>query len=179
MKKALILFICCSLIWSCKQKQKPNPGIWTEKYEQGLYNYLDSTTKGGISDEQERISYVKYMVKRIKEEIPNGLNSVSKDSLKSLNIKISREYLIKRKSEGHTIAFATRYEKWGPFVEKGFRDNYVAIFQSMGPGFGDKMCDCMIDKLKKIYPDSLPLPIPADINRKLNLDCAAALKKNK
>ncbi|MGF7076353.1 hypothetical protein [Mucilaginibacter sp. R-33] len=179
MKKALILFVLYSLICACKQKQKPNPDIWTKEYEQGLYNYIDSTTKGGMADERERISYIRYMVRRIKEEIPNGFNSVSKDSLQSLNIKITREYLIKQRNEGRSFEMATRYQKWSPFIEKGFRDNYVAIYQSMGPGFGDKLCDCMVGKLKKMYPDSLPLPIPKEINRKLTLECVEVIKKSK
>lgn len=179
MKKIMILFAFGSLIWACKQRQKPNPNIWTEKYEQGLYNYIDSTTKAGMPDELERKNYVNYMVKRIKEETPNGLNSVSKDSLKSLNIKISREYLIKQRNAGHTTKIIARYEKWSPFIEKGFRDNYVAIFQKMGPGFGDQLCDCMMGKLKRIYPDSILLPIPKDINRKLTLECVDAIKKRK
>ncbi|MFC0518675.1 hypothetical protein ACFFGT_30955 [Mucilaginibacter angelicae] len=177
MKKALILFVFCSLIWTCKQK--PNPVIWTKEYEQGFYNYLDSTSKSMTPDSIKRAKYVAFLIKRYKEEIPNGINSVSKDSLHNLNNRLGREYAIKERNEGNITELISHYERWTPILEKDFKDNYVAIFQSMGPGFGEKLCDCMIGRLKKIYPDSILLPIPKDINRKLNLECAEVIKKRK
>ena len=65
---------------SCKAQ--PNLKVWTKQYEQGFYNYLDSTSKLTMPNKAQREKYVKFYIERLKQEIPNGINSVSKDSLK-------------------------------------------------------------------------------------------------
>ena len=99
-------------------------GVWTKKYEQGLYNYVNSTSKATMPDSAKRKRFVEFFVERFKQELPNGLNSVSKDSLKSLNIRIGREYAIKEHNTGNADV-TPHYEAWSPFVEKAFHDNYI------------------------------------------------------
>jgi hypothetical protein len=181
MKKALILFIFCSLIWACEQKQKPqsHPNTWTKKNEQELYNNLNSTLKPTIPDSIKRAKFVTFLTRRLKEEMPNGLNSVSKDSLHNLSTRLGSEYAIKEGNEGNTTKLVPYYRKWSPALEKTFRDSYVIVFQSMAPGYGEKLCDCMIGRLKKMYPDSMLLPVPKDINNKIGLECVEIIKKRK
>jgi hypothetical protein len=155
MKKLFWALIFISTILSAC-KDQPNSKVWTKDYEQGLYNYLDSTTKPLMPDEKKRVKYIEYFISRVKEKVPNGLNSVSKDSLQSLNIIIGREYVLRN---GTGIAGQVSYKAvWTPFVEKAFRDNYNALFSEKYPKTTGKFCDCIIKELKLVYPDSLICP---------------------
>lgn len=152
-----------------------NSKIWTKKYEQGLYNYLDSISKPSMPDERKRSKYIEFIITRLKKEAPNGLNSVSKDSLHSLNIKIGREYALQEYLTGNTD-ITPYYTSWTPVIEKTFRDDYIAVFKKKYPRTTDRFCDCIIKKLKKIYPDSILVPLPKDINLKITMDCKSILE---
>ncbi|RWY50163.1 hypothetical protein [Mucilaginibacter gilvus] len=174
MGKFFLIFIGIVFI-AQTDKAQPNPKVWTPKYEVGLYNYLDSTSKSVMPDPVKRKKYVVFLVRRIKEGIPNGINSVSKDSLQSLHIRVEREYAIQEHNTGNAdlVPF---YEKWSPYTEKAFRQNYVAILGPKYPATVNKFCDCVIGKLKKIYPDSVLLPLPKDINKKVSKECLDVLQ---
>ncbi|WP_343115088.1 hypothetical protein, partial [Mucilaginibacter sp.] len=156
------------LLSSCKGQS--NSKVWTKKYEQGLYNYLDSTSKPSMPIESKRSKYILFIIKRLKQEIPDGLNSVSKDSLHSLNIRIGREYAMLEYGTGNTEIIPS-YMPWTPMIEKTFRDDYTALLKNKYPNTINKFCDCMINKFKAIYPDSILIPVPKDINLKVSMDC--------
>jgi hypothetical protein len=178
MKFVLVIVLLLSV--SCTNNSKKiNSKAWTKEFEQGLYNYLDSTAKESVPDAEERKEYNEYFIERLKEEIPDGWNSVSKDSLKSLNIKITREYVLKRKKEGKFEFHSRRVNTaWSPFVEKSFRENYLAIFEKYTKPSINDFCDCTISELKNIYPDSILIPVPKDIMTKVALDCKKHLKED-
>ncbi|MBD1364304.1 hypothetical protein IDJ77_10835 [Mucilaginibacter sp. ZT4R22] len=168
-----VLLLTAVMLGSCKAQ--PNAKIWTKEYEQGLYNYLDSTSKLTMPDKLKRQKYVTFLVRRIKEGIPNGINSVSKDSLQSLHIRVEREYALQERGTGNAdlIPF---YVKWDAYTEKAFRQNYDAIFRTKFPATTGKFCDCVIGKLKKMYPDSVLLPLPKEINTKVSIECIDVLQ---
>ena len=168
--KTLSIFVLVfSLSSSCRSQT--NAKVWTKKYEQGLYDYLDSSLKPTMPDPVERKKYVLYFVMRAKQEIPNGINSVSKDSLHNLNIRIGREYATKEHNAGNSIALKPSYERWSPFIEKAFRDDFAIIFKDKGLNYSNDLCECVIKKLKKIYPDSLVIPVPKNIMKDVSYQC--------
>ena len=123
-------------------------------------------------DAGKRADYISFIIMRAKEEIPNGLQSVSKDSLQNLNIRIGREYAIKLKKEGIRYDITPYYEKWTPKIEKMFKDGFIALDQQKkGIKNINKFCDCLIEKLKKMYPDSIMVPVPQATINKIGIDC--------
>ncbi len=177
MKALPVLLLLALIVQFCNGQ--PNPKVWTKKYEQGLYHYLDSVSKQTMPGDSIRSKYISFVVKRIKEEVPNGLNSVSKDSLHNLNIRIGREYALKEKEEGNNGEFGLvpKYERWTPLIEKTFRDDFYAVFRKMGGKMNDKFCNCFIEKLKKIYPDSVLIPVPREVNNKVAVECRGSLEQ--
>jgi len=170
MQRVLIFFSLILILSACKAK--PTPAVWTPKYEEGFYKYLDSVSKPTMPDEAKRSKFVSFLISRLKEEIPNGLNSVSKDSLHNLNIRLSREYTEKQYGEGnHDIGINASYTPWTPMIEKTFRDDFFAIFKNRGAKMTNEFCDCVIEKLKKIYPDSILIPVPKKIMEKTVIGC--------
>ena len=167
------LLILACLVSSCKGQ--PNSKIWTEKYEQWLYNYLDSVSKPSMQDQQKRKKYVEFIIGRLKQEVPNGLNSVSKDSLHSLNIKIGREYAMQERGTDNADV-KPYYTHWTPLIEKTFRDDYYSLFHDKYPATTTQFCDCMIKKLKIAYPDSLLVPVPKEVNLKITNECKDVLE---
>ena len=153
-------------------KSQPNPNVWTVKYEQGIYNYLDSMSKPTMPDAAKRSKYISFFVSRLKDEIPNGIKSVSKDSLHNLNIRIGREYAFKERKEGiYDDGIIPYYTPWTPMIEKTFRDDFGAVFQTRDANIVNIFCDCVIEKLKKVYPDSLLVPVPKEVMTKVAVDC--------
>ena len=162
MKKKIILFLLLLYYFACGAQ--PNPKVWTAKYEQGLHNYLDSVSKPSLPDTAKRSKYISYIISRLKQEIPNGLNSVSKDSLHNLNIKIGREYVIRERKEGiYDDGIIPYYTPWTPLIEKTFRDDFLAVFQNRDVEVVNKFCDCIIEELKNVYRDSILVPVPSGV----------------
>jgi hypothetical protein len=178
MKKVLSLLLFTVVAFVCKAQT--NPKVWTPKYERGLYNYLDSTMKITMADPQKRVEFISFFIMRAKQEIPNGLKSVSKDSLQNLNIRIGREYAFKLHEAGNPdLGLRRYYEAWTPKIDKTFRDTYATLFKEKGQKNSDRFCDCIIEKLKAIYPDSLLVPVPNDIMIKATLDCKKVVDVNR
>jgi hypothetical protein len=175
MKKKLAVLFAVSLFLSCVSacnSQHPNPKVWTKAYEQGLYNYVDSVSKPNMPDVQKRYNYLVYFVGRAKEELPNGLNSVSRDSLHNLADRIGREYAFKLNKAGiHDTGITPYYEAWSPRLEKDFRAAYLQLFETQGLKNGNVFCDFIIRKLKVIYPDSLVVPVPKQIMYNVSFGC--------
>jgi hypothetical protein len=172
MKRFLLGIISiCLFLAACKDQ--PNPNVWTKGYEQGLYDYLEARFKPDMPDAKKRLKFIQFYIKRVKEEIPNGINSVSKDSLQSLDIRIGQEY-VQGNGTGN-VDIKPYYEAWSPLLEKTFRYNYNAFFQEKYPNTTGKFCDCVINKLKIMYPDSLLVPVPKDINLQVTNDCKSIL----
>lgn len=174
MNKVLAILFSIFIITSCKGQ--PNPKVWTKQYEQGFYNYLDSTSKPTMPNKAKRDKYVAFFIERLKQEIPNGLNSVSKDSLKNLNIRLGREYALILHEKGENTEVIAVYERWTPLIDKTFRDNFKAIFSPKYPKTTDKFCDCVLEKLKKVYPDSVLVPVPQNTMNKVALECKTVLE---
>ncbi|MEB0263647.1 MULTISPECIES: hypothetical protein [unclassified Mucilaginibacter] len=176
MNRLLIIFIAYNIITATACKAQPNPKVWTKKYEQGFYNYLDSTSKPTMPNKVQREKYVNFFLERLKQEIPNGLNSVSKDSLKNLNIRLGREYALIAYQNGEITELIPVYERWTPLIDKTFRDNFKAIFSPKYPKTTDKFCDCVLEKLKKMYPNSVMVPVPQNTMNKVALECKPILE---
>jgi hypothetical protein len=170
MEKTIILLLTPLCLFSCNAQ--PNPKVWTAKYEQGLYDYLNATSKPTMPDSVKRLKYVLFVIARLKEEIPNGLNSVSKDSLHNLNIKIGREFALEERKKGiYDTGILPYYTPWTPMIEKTFRDDFFALFQHRDVKVVNEFCDCIIEELKKTYRDSILVPVPNEVMSKVAIDC--------
>ena len=175
MRQFLYLSLFVFAIISCHSQ--PKTTFWNKTHEQGLRHYLDSVMRPAMTDTAELQEYISFYVMRAKQEIPNGLNSVSKDSLHRLNDRINLEYSVNRKITGKKdIILKPSYTKWSHEIEQSFRNQYASVFENYDSKSVIKFCDCMIYKYKKIYPDSLLLPIPKDINEKTAMECKENLK---
>ncbi len=125
-----------------------------------------------MPNKTDRDNYITYIVKRVKEELPNGLKSVSKDSLHNLNIRIGREYAEKENFAGHhNLGIKPYYEHWTPLIDTTIRKEFKAIFRYDKDVDIDKFCDCVITQLKKQYPDSIPMPIPQNTLNNIGIEC--------
>ncbi len=136
--------------------------FWTEYQQQRLVHYLDSDLRISMPQEEQRVAFIQFYLQRVKEEIPDGINSVSKDSLHNLTDRIGREYAFKTYGEGTKVAMRPVYEKWTPRIEDNFRQVYDELFKSIGRNDADRFCHCVIANLKKTYPDSVLIPTPKE-----------------
>jgi len=167
-----LLIVVFILLSTLAPKAQGNPQVWTAKYEQGFYKYLDSLYKSVLPDSIKRLKYLSFMIKRFKEEVPNGFYSVSKDSLHNLDIRVGREYAIKEKESGDIDpGIVPHFEVWTPFIEKTFRDDFLAVFKNREPKTVNDFCDCIIIELKKVYKDSILVPVPKEIMTKAAIKC--------
>lgn len=91
--------------------------------------------------------------------------------MKNLNIRIGREYAIKLHNEGQDAGVVPYYEKWTPMIDRTLRDDFLSVYRKEELKNGSKFCDCIIEKLKVIYPDSLIVPVPQVIFNKVAIDC--------
>jgi hypothetical protein len=173
MKKTLLILLILIGFLSCKSHNN-SKSVWTETYEGKLYKQLDNGFKTRFRDAEKRHKLVSYTVKRLKVDLPNGLESVSIDSLNNLCIKIGTDYgfadndLNGKDEVPHATA-------WTPELEKMIRTDLLRLTQMEDMQNTYKFCDCAITKLKKMYPDSIFFPLQKDISFKVGEKCRTEL----
>lgn len=164
-----ILVIMFFFLSACKERSKSI--AWTQEAKQDLYNHLDSISRPNMPDSAKRAKYLTYYVKRVTEEVPNGINSVSRDSLQNLNMRIGREYAFKEHITNNNTGIKPYYTPWTAAIEKGYKDAILAMGNIKGQRINDEFCNCVVNDLKKIYPDSLLVPTPQNVTNKVIIDC--------
>jgi hypothetical protein len=174
MKKALLLLtLITTTIFSCKRQN-----AWTPEYEKSIYQTTYGAIGSLMKDSAQRKQLALLMVKRYKQLLPYGLNSISNDSLQKLSSKISREISKTNFAENMQMVVA-----WSPEVEASFRASLFGnnVWQKIKADAAtkDRFCDCLIASLKKIYPDSLVTPVPDSIYTKVVGDCKPIIAAGK
>jgi hypothetical protein len=162
MKRIFILLLACISITACRQ----HTNAWTKEYTQKTYNELYEGIGTVIKDSAQRRQVTAYMIKRFKAELPYGLESVSADSLRKLSVKIGGDY-----TAIHNNGNLQATIKWTPESELSLKEGFARYLKSYTPKNRDKMCDCLVVKLKQIYPDSLTTPVPDSVYVKIVKEC--------
>lgn len=165
-KKIALIFFAFLCIAACKSSDK-NKSVWTKEYENKLYKQIDDAAKPRIPDENKRSELVVYTLKRLKQALPNGLESVSNDSLQTISAKIGADY-----SSTHKYAAigVRSFIKWTPKVQQAIKE-YILRDK---PKDGNKLYGCVILKIKKAYPDSLVVPFDRDLIVNYTKECDSA-----
>jgi len=73
--------------------------IWTEDYQQRRFNEIYEGSQKLFTDDDERKQFAKYTVEKLKAKLPEGVSSVSSDSLQKIIIKTTAYYVETRKSD--------------------------------------------------------------------------------
>ncbi|MES2379086.1 MAG: hypothetical protein V4553_21020 [Bacteroidota bacterium] len=163
-KRIALIFFAFGCIIACKSPD--HKSVWTKEYENKLYKQIDDAAKSRIPDDNKRSELVVYTLKRLKQELPNGLESVPNDSLQKVSANIGAEY-------GFTHKYSTigvkSYIKWTPKVEEAIK-GYILKDK---PKDGDKLYGCVITKIKKVYPDSVVIPFQRSLITKFTTECSS------
>jgi hypothetical protein len=173
------IFAVC-ILWvsfiSCKQKHGDQ--IWTKQYEQDLYKSWDEGMKQRLPSKAKRDSFVSYSIKRLKLELPDGIESVSNDSFRVVCAKIGKEYA-KKYIDPFNSGFTQSKIKWSPELEGVLREGFFEGWDKEGKkdkSLGNKFCDCFLVKLHNIYPDSVLFPIQTNIAIDISKKCKNDLR---
>lgn len=175
--RVIILFTLLSIIiLSCNPNAqvKKNSNVWTKDYELKEYKQVDDEIRPELPDEQKRQQLVSYVIKRLKAELPNGVESVSADSLYKLCITIGKDYAF---SHTENTGLIPRLTPWTPELEQIFREGFLKGLNKKYPKSSNELCNCVIVKLKKLYPDSVLMPLPHDITVKIAQECMKQVLK--
>jgi hypothetical protein len=167
----LIVFILISL--SCKS-QTSVKSVWTPEYEQQVSDGVDASIKPRMPDEVLRKKLVTYIVMRLKAELPKGIKSVSSDSLFRLSVKIGKDYAYMNGAEkpGFESGITPKMTAWKPELEKVFRDAVMLKVGSLkDENYRNQLCDCVVRKVRVIYPDSVMIPLPREVILKVAGEC--------
>jgi hypothetical protein len=156
MKRILLIILIFISISSCKHHSR----VWTNEYYRISYQYVDSINKGIFRVDSQRKQMTKWEIERLKVELPDGLSSVSHDSLIRLCARIGQEY-----SKTHNPDDLQAKLAWTPEAETEFKRSISAssFIKSMDLNLRDNYCDCMLTEIKKRYQDSISFPIPDSI----------------
>ncbi len=173
MKKIILVVLVFTGMVSCKPKNQ-NKYAWTPAYELKAYTDMDNAIKPRMADDAKRKLFVNYIVAHLKAELPNGLESVSADSINKLSIKIGKEYTFAHADQLSLKSVPTR---WTADVEQSLRDGILHEWPKDDLKTGNKFCDCAIRQLKKIYPDSVIIPLMPEVAQKVGGECRNEVKK--
>jgi len=153
MKVALIIILTLVSISSCKPQS--HGSVWTKEYEQKAYDDIYKGSSNVIKDNDQRRQFALYVVKKLKVELPNGMESVSADSLQKLFAKTGAEYVESNANNNFKMNVP-----WTASGEKALRESLLnsPTIQKVDKNSRNKYCDCLILKLKQTSPNSMELP---------------------
>lgn len=166
MKQFLFIFFAFICLSACSSNGVKK-SVWTKDYENKLYKQIDDAAKPGIPDENKRTELVVYTLKRLKQALPNGLESVSNDSLQTISAKIGADYSATHK---YSATGVRSFVKWTPKLEQAIKE-YILRDK---PKDGNKLSGCVLLKIKKAYPDSLAVPFDRNLIVKFTNECNSA-----
>lgn len=153
--------------------------VWTKEYEQRLYSQCDAEAKQRLSDEKLRNEFVTYMIKRFKEELPNGLASVPRDSLMRLAAKVGKEKWHTALAKDVTNELKPSLRPWNKYLEQALWEALFKNLKEEDKPHGKFLCDCTVLEMKKIYPDSVMIPIPKEKLQQASDICYGKLDASK
>jgi len=159
-----LLFVCCN---SSENKES----VWTTAYEAKWHRQIDSELKLRLPDDDDREDMLNYIIKRFKTELPNGIESVSADSVNKLSVKIGKDYAYSHVSKKH-LDIVPATTAWTKQMEQLLREAFLTDSLGTGNKLSVETCNCIIRKLKKTYPDSVILPFPKDVIDRVAYECA-------
>lgn len=171
MKKILFIVLLFISIPSCKNNHK---NVWTKEYEKDMAKDLDDTLKTILKNENQRKEFVIFFIKKAKSTLPQGIESITSDSLRKLFEKWGNEY-----EQSHNLNNLDVSAPWTQQVEASFRKSFFKKYFKIGDKrTGNKICDCMIIKLKEFNPDSFKSSMPDTTLIRIATDCKNKVAKD-
>ena len=177
MKKATLIIIILFSISSCKWNDK-NDSVWTKDYESKLYREINAEVSERLPDDAKREKFVSFIIKRLKEELPKGMESVSKDSVCKLSMKIGKEYGFANSSDPNSGLKPTLVP-WTPEIEKTLREVFLKGATANNKKQYEQLSDCVLAKLKQINPDSVMVPLTHEMAITIGKECMIEISGGK
>lgn len=171
MPRVFLIFCFVLGIYSCKPKS-----VWTPEYERKQFRQIDLSLAQGLPDNTKRRQLVYFLVERLKTELPTGVESISLDSLKRLSSNLGKEYAYAH--EGEPSGLTPHKVVWSKEMEDNIRESFLKGTSKEELPMQIKGCNCIIAKLKVIYPDSAIVPFPKDTLSKVAIECRNEMSEN-
>jgi hypothetical protein len=167
--KNLLLLISVVIVFLSCNSVADKKSVWTDAYEAKLYSQIDNELKPRLPDDANRNELVAYIIKGLKVELPNGVESVSNDSLYRLSVKLGKEYAYANANK-KDIGMVPIKRPWTITFEKDLRETMLSK-RGGDIQLSESTCDCIIEKLKQIYPDSVVVPFPKQVISEISVEC--------
>lgn len=145
--------------------------MWTKDYERDAYNQVYDGARV-FKDANQRKQFALFVVSKLKSELPNGLSSVSKDSLGILYQKIGLSYAKSFNTDNLRMTIP-----WTPSGEQKLRESFLNsdFIKRTDKKNRNKLCDCLVLEMKKFSPDSAIIPIPDTTYIRIIRSCKAKI----
>jgi len=152
-KVSVIVAIVCFCISSCKSQN--GGSIWTKDYEKERFNEIYEGSKNVLQDSNQRKLLAQYTVKKLKSKLPDGVASISPDSLQKLIVTIIVEYV--KTQDTDKLQMVVPWTLSGENTLKISLLN-IPLINKMDKKLRNNYCDCMIQKMKAANPNSMAFP---------------------
>ncbi|MGY3213432.1 hypothetical protein [Mucilaginibacter sp. HD30] len=173
--KAAIVLLTLIFNVGYKAAAQKDKVVWTAEYESSFYNQLLNDVAPRLPDTNVRKEFVTFMVKRFKEEVPDGLESLPLDSFTALSSKFGKEYGLANQKKVATIVPALT--PWTKELEAGLKEAMLKDVKKENYKEMEKLFECTLSQLKKIYPKDVMVPLPPDVLQKAAANCGARVIK--
>lgn len=152
---SVIMFTACS--------PKPAPKAWSKEYISNFHDSLNAAFKS-MSNKNQRNKIIGCVIEKVKQALPKGFASVSRDSGYRIVLKYSNECTNGLKDVEGTIA-------WTEYNESYLRK---AVLKDLAD---TAICDCYITKLKSNYPNGVPLSLTDSVRHSFIRDCRQGVER--
>jgi hypothetical protein len=164
MKRILAIIVVLTGLSSCIYHSQS----WTDAYYNTMYGYFYKINSQYIKNEKNRKLLTIYEITKLKAKLPDGISTVSADSLKKMLAKIGHDF-----SKEHNMDDWHETVPWTAEGENSFKEAVLSgkFIKKIDKNLRDKFCDCLLLKLKTAYPDSLTIPLPDTLYSKIVDEC--------
>jgi hypothetical protein len=142
---------------------------WSAEYEKKLYNQLYKTADTLLSSEVVKEQIVGCEILKLKQQAPNGLESLQPDTEKKMIYNIGMSCASEIKDTG--------LKKWTPEYEEIIKRELMQspFLKELKDSVRYMFCDCYVNSLKLYYPVVVNEQIPEKTQLKIAKNCANKL----
>ena len=170
MRKTVFTYFAVVMGLICLSQQTYGQSMWTKDYRENVFNTLYNGLEMNFPNDSIKMQFTGCLVDKLKNSLPEGVASVSRDSLDNLITKFGAAC----KAEMNAVTLT----QWSPAFEKSF---FLTIHESLKKSLPETskndICSCMIKSYKQRFPDGMPKDVSPELNQNVLSACIMKLIK--
>lgn len=163
------------LIFATQSKslaQQSTTSVWTVKYKTMVYNMLYKQADSLYKYDSDKKAFADCGLKKLIIALPKGLNNDPKINFREVGSVIGKSCALEIKGTPKSKYLWV----WSPETEASFKNVLMnSDLKAVSEPLRSKVCNCIVQKMKEMYPSGVPNPFPTETVSKITEICTSDL----